>query len=325
LPSLAAKTVTGGRLNAAAAVSTSSIHVTDPVLLEGDSGTTELVFTVSRRGDAAQSLTLDWTTANGTATAGSDYVAGSGQVIFGVGVMQQTISIVVNGDDVGESDETLYVNLVIAAGNTTIADTKIQGTIQNDDAPTISSLTDSSDPVKQGQTLTASVTGSPESVAFYRDSNGNGTLNVGTDTLLGNGSDGWSVSVGIPVNFAIDTYTYFAQGTFNSGASTTNVATTFGDVIKKGGNPNGSSSSLSTATSTSSPDPSSSSDSTTTQDVVLPPINSAPLLKPVPSEEEPADEMLMEEAPVIIPEEQAELDTLFGDLDGSLQDELLTV
>jgi hypothetical protein len=43
------------------------------------------------------------------------------------------------------------------------------------------------------------------------------------------------------------------------------------------------------------------------------------------TEEEPNDESLTEEAPVIFPEEQAALDTLFGDLDGSLQDELLAV
>jgi len=41
--------------------------------------------------------------------------------------------------------------------------------------------------------------------------------------------------------------------------------------------------------------------------------------------EEPDEESLIEEAPVIVPEEQAELDTLFGDLGGSLHEELLEV
>ena len=93
------------------------------------------------------------------------------------------------------------------------------------------------------------------------------------------------VSVGIPGNF--ETGPIFAQGTFND-ESTTNVVTTTGDVV-------------------------------------LPTTISAPLLYPVLTEEEPDDESLVEEAPVIVPEEQAELDTLFGDLGGSLQDELLTV
>lgn len=90
-------------------------------------------------------------------------------------------------------------------------------------------------------TLTATVTGTPESISFYRDANGNGNLDVGTDDLLGtdtNGGDGWHVGVGIPGNFPTGMYTYFAQGTFNGGASTTNVATTTGEVIKKGGRSN---------------------------------------------------------------------------------------
>ena len=115
----------------------------------------------ARRGDASQSLTLDWSTEDGTATAGSDYVAASGQVVFGVGVTQQTVSIVVNGDAVGEADETLYLNLLVASGSATVADAKSQATLQNDDVtpdPTVDSLSDSPDPVKQGQTLTLTAT-----------------------------------------------------------------------------------------------------------------------------------------------------------------------
>jgi hypothetical protein len=57
----------------------------------------------------------------------------------------------------------------------------------------------------------------------------------------------------------------------------------------------------------------------------MPPIYSGPLLYPALIEEEQPDEILTEEAPVIVPEEQAELDTLFGALDGSLHEELLAV
>ena len=94
-----------------------------------------------------------------------------------------------------------------------------------------------------------------------------------------------TVSVGIPVN--VETGPNFAQGTFND-ASTTNVVITTGDVV-------------------------------------LPPIYSGPLLYPALTEEEQNDESSTEEGPVIVPEEQAELDALFGDLGSSLQDELLVV
>src|SRR5262249_23022532 len=90
-------------------------------------------------------------------------------------------------------------------------------------APHINSLSDSPDPSKRGGTLTLtanSVTGTVSSVSFYRDGNGNGTLDVGTDLLLGtdtNGANGWSVSVSIPSTFPLGTYTYFAQASGSLG------------------------------------------------------------------------------------------------------------
>jgi len=85
-----------------------------------------------------------------------------------------------------------------------------------------------------------------------------------------------------------------------------------------------SSSTVSASTSTSSAD-TDTTDATATQDDVLQPVNSASLLGPALTEEEPADETPTEEDPAILPEDQTDLDSLFGDLDGSLQDELLTV
>ena len=111
------------------------------------------------------------------------------------------------------------------------------------------------------------------------------SLVVSTQDVLIAHYDEPVVSVVIPVN--VETGPNFAQGTFND-ASTTNVVTTTGDVV-------------------------------------MPPIYSAPLLYPALIEEESDDEALAEEAPIIVPEEQAELDTLFGDLDGSLHEELLAV
>jgi hypothetical protein len=130
-------------------------------------------------------------------------------------------------------------------------------------------------------------TDSAEIIAFldgFLPAAASASLVASTQDVLISHYDEPTVSVGIPGN--VETGPNFAQGTFNDDASTTNVVRTTGDVV-------------------------------------LPPIDSGPLLYPVPSEEEPDDESLMEEAPVIVPEEQAELDILFGDLGGSLQDELL--
>jgi hypothetical protein len=101
--------------------------------LEGDSGTTSFVFTVSRTGDTSAATTVDWTTADGTATAASgDYVAASGQVTFNPGETTQTIVISVNGDTVAEADETFAVQLFNATSGT-IAVGTATGAILNDE------------------------------------------------------------------------------------------------------------------------------------------------------------------------------------------------
>jgi hypothetical protein len=130
LPSLAGKCVTGGRLNAAATLATTSISISDPTRVEGASGTAQVVFTVTRVGVDTGSITLNWSTANGTATAGSDYAAASGQITFAPsGGNTQTITVTVNGDLAPESSETFFVTLAVASGNALLADDDGQGTI----------------------------------------------------------------------------------------------------------------------------------------------------------------------------------------------------
>ena len=76
---------------------------------------------------------MNASTANGTAAAGSDYVAlVSTPVTFPAGSTSQTVSVTVNGDTVAEASETLNVTLS-GATNATIGDGTAQGTITNDD------------------------------------------------------------------------------------------------------------------------------------------------------------------------------------------------
>jgi hypothetical protein len=81
--------------------------------------------------------------------------------------------------------------------------------------PTISSLSDSPDPVRRNKSMTLTANGvsaSAVSVSFYRD-NGNGVLGAG-DTLLGtdtSSSGGWTRKVTFSPSFTLGTYTYFAQ------------------------------------------------------------------------------------------------------------------
>ncbi|MFO0808128.1 MAG: S8 family serine peptidase [Gemmataceae bacterium] len=133
-PAFAGLTVTGGLLNAAFALAPTCIAVDAPSVVEGDAGTTQLVFTVRRVGDSTGAVTLNWSTADGTATAGSDYVAASGQITFPAGGgSTQTITVSLNGDTIPEPSKTLYVNLSPASGSALLADGDGQGTIVDND------------------------------------------------------------------------------------------------------------------------------------------------------------------------------------------------
>lgn len=102
---------------------------------EGNSGTTNAVFTVNLTGASATTVTVAYNTANVTATAGSDYLAQSGTVTFVPGETSKLVTIGVLGDLVDETDETFNVLLSFASGGTTITDGTGVGTIIDDDQP----------------------------------------------------------------------------------------------------------------------------------------------------------------------------------------------
>ncbi|MFN3726225.1 MAG: Ig-like domain-containing protein [Allosphingosinicella sp.] len=115
---------------------TGQVRIHDARVVEGDSGTSTLVFTVTRAGGLGQSAAVDWSlNLTGSADA-ADLGAGqplSGNVQFGVGVSSVTISVAVRGDTVGEGNETLNVLLASPTGNIVIVDSSATGTILNDD------------------------------------------------------------------------------------------------------------------------------------------------------------------------------------------------
>ena len=112
---------------------TTAIAVANTEVIEGDSGLTDLVFTVSRLGDTSGTSLVDWATANGTATSGSDYVGNAGQITFNPGDTRKTLTVSVNGDTLEESHETVFLNLSNAIG-AALVDNLAVGTILNDDA-----------------------------------------------------------------------------------------------------------------------------------------------------------------------------------------------
>jgi len=115
-----------------------SASVSDATIAEGNTGTTNLVFTVTLSGAATNVVTINYATANVTATAGADYTSTTGTLTFGVGETSKTISVPILGDTTDEPNETFELNLS-APVNATLADSQATGTITDDDAaPTVS-------------------------------------------------------------------------------------------------------------------------------------------------------------------------------------------
>lgn len=109
-----------------------SLSINDVSTVEGDSGTTNATFTVSLSAVSGRTVTVNYATADNTATAGSDYQPASGTLSFNPGETSKTISVTINGDTAFEPNESFLVNLS-GATNTSISDSQGVGTITNDD------------------------------------------------------------------------------------------------------------------------------------------------------------------------------------------------
>ncbi|MCK0206706.1 cellulase family glycosylhydrolase [Starkeya koreensis] len=109
-----------------------TLAVADASVAEGNGGTAYLDFTVTLSQAAAGPVTVQYATANGTASAGSDYQALSGTLTFAAGETTKVVRVPVNGDTVVEASETLTLTLSAPTG-ATIADGAATGTILNDD------------------------------------------------------------------------------------------------------------------------------------------------------------------------------------------------
>ena len=113
------------------------VTVNDVSVVEGNSGSVNLVFTVSRTGGTG-AFDVDFFTTDITASSvfgpGQDYVNTSGTVNFLAGEMSKTISVPVLGDLDPELSETFRVTLLNATNFAVITDDTGIGTIASDDA-----------------------------------------------------------------------------------------------------------------------------------------------------------------------------------------------
>jgi hypothetical protein len=109
-----------------------TLRIADANVIEGNSGTKPLTFTVKLSKTWPQPVTVHWTTANGSATAPRDYLANNGTLTFAAGQTSKTVTVQVKGDTLDEPNRVFYV-LLSGATNATIADPNASGGIVDND------------------------------------------------------------------------------------------------------------------------------------------------------------------------------------------------
>lgn len=144
---------------------------------EGNAGTTNLIFTVTRTGDTTVTSSANWAISSATATA-DDFVNGvlpSGTVSFAAGETSRVITVAVAGDSALEPDEVFTVTL-LAPSNAVLGTTTASGKILNDDAAVIPGIV---------------VNGTAGNDPALAGGAGHDTINglAGQDTLIGFGGD----------------------------------------------------------------------------------------------------------------------------------------
>jgi hypothetical protein len=131
------------------------ITINNVTVNEGNSGTVNATFTVTLSAPSGQTVTLNYATADSTATAPADYQSTSGLLSFNPGDLSKTITVPVNGDTLDEPSENFFVNLSNVA-NAVLLDSQGQGTINDNDPTPSLSINDVS--VTEGDSSTTPAT-----------------------------------------------------------------------------------------------------------------------------------------------------------------------
>jgi hypothetical protein len=108
------------------------IVIADSLKLEGASGTSQMIFIVVLDRRSELPVTVGFTTVDGTARAGTDYLSRSGVLTFAPGITAVPLAVTIMGDRVREPNERFTVRLSGPA-NASILRGTATGTIVNDD------------------------------------------------------------------------------------------------------------------------------------------------------------------------------------------------
>jgi hypothetical protein len=168
-----------------------SITILDASASEVVGADSTMTLTVRLSNPSSSVITVDFATADGTATAGDDYVASSGTVTFNASDTQKTFALTIKNDLIDEAVETFFINLTNPT-NATIADNQALCNIGDNDGPSVSindvSVTEGASGARNATfTLTLSAA-SPETVLVRFDTADGTAINSSDYTRVSNRS-----------------------------------------------------------------------------------------------------------------------------------------
>ena len=186
-------------------------------IVEGNTNPQNVTYTVTLSRSDTRVITVNYATANGTATAGSDYTSRTGTLTFNSGVTSQSINIPILNDSINEANETFTLTLTSPTNANLGTRTSVTTTISD--------------------TLTASVTTTlptnVENLTLTGTTAINGTGNAGNNILQGNsgnnilsglnGNDTLTGGVGndtLTGGVGNDKYLFQSSGVFSSALGT---------------------------------------------------------------------------------------------------------
>jgi hypothetical protein len=112
--------------------SSPTLSVADALTNEGDSGTTPMNFAVTLTVASQSPVSVAFSTADGSARSPDDYTGTSGTLTFNPGETAKTVTVVVKGDKLGETNETMSLRLS-SPSNSIIGRAEAFGTIVDDE------------------------------------------------------------------------------------------------------------------------------------------------------------------------------------------------
>lgn len=156
------------------------------------------LLTVERIGDPTGRIQVNFTTSDGTATAGSDYVAASGTVVLESGETSKSFSVALGDDSLDEADETFRVVLSDPSSGVGLAEPLAAVvTILDDDVPGAgvvqfeSAAAEKSEPALE-VVLSVTRTGGSNGPVTVRYATASGTATSGSDFVAATGVLTWA-------------------------------------------------------------------------------------------------------------------------------------